>query len=136
MSVDHIEQLFKSYDGAAQRWQKVHQAGRLLMLILGALTAAAGALKLSLSEDAILSSMLNVAVVVLPLLAALTAALLKQPKIVKKWTAFRTGAERLKAEMFLFAAKAGYYNSENRERVLDEQAELIRQSVTEMGGSP
>jgi hypothetical protein len=129
-------ELWRSCDERANFWRTLHFRVRMAVLLLGLLTAVAGALALSFpATEAVARPILNTISILSPLLAALLTALLGMFNMAKKWVAYRAAAETLRSEAFLYAASAEDYSGPDRDAVLAESIRTVEDELTRSTGA-
>jgi hypothetical protein len=118
-------------DRQARSWQGLHLGGRLLILVLGVLTAGVVALRGSAGLEA-WRLPLQVASVIMPLLAIGLVGLLSLYRPGRRWVAYRSGAEAVKVEAFLYATESEKYQAEEAGIVFGRRLQEIEDLVTEL----
>ncbi len=121
------------YDRQAEWGRAVHLGSQGLVLAFGLGAAVAGALSLALagSEGLVLAVCRGLALG-LPVVAACLALFLGWWDPARRWIAYRSGAESLKAELFQHAARVGPYQHPDRDAILARRRVAIDAMVQAM----
>lgn len=114
---DRLEDQLSWYDGKSVAAQRAYKLVKLSQLIIGAVVPVVAGLRVSAAATATLAAFVVVAEGAQQLYQWQT-----------NWVLYRSTAEALKHEKYLYLAAAGPYRAEDRHRVLAERLEgLISQ---------
>jgi hypothetical protein len=122
-------ELAQRYETQARHWQKFQFVGRMAVLALGLLTALLSGLA---QVNDTLRAVVYWPTVATPALAAVLTAVLAYLNLTPRWVAYRTGAEGLKSELYLYAAGAEKYAWDDRDRVLERRLGEVEKVVADL----
>jgi hypothetical protein len=110
------EEQMNEFDRKAVFWQNFHIRTRVLILVLGVLTALCGVWHTWLPKtDETWRDWLRYGTIVLPALAVVLGAALTWMRTARRWVAYRAGGEMIKTESFLYATGCEKYGTPERD---------------------